>query len=172
MQALNCNDNIYFPDIANLAHAVMYDAPPVALNYTIRVDKDFHSGEKPAPPTVYDIAVAVDNQFKEHMQSTLSRRTHVADLQKIAEVDDRLALVIQSMNQAKAKHGFFTSMSKDPANFVKRWTSSQKRDMDVILGAGAWGEEVSAQTAFIYVVLCCSTCHSFATRPRCSSLRS
>ena len=119
----------------------MYDAPPLSLPYTIRVDKDFHTGEKPASPTIYDIPVTVDNPTRDQMASTINPRAHAAGLQKIADVDDRLAVVIQGMNQAKAKHGFFLSMSKDPANFVKRWTSSQKRDMDVILGAGAWGEE-------------------------------
>lgn len=30
-------------------------------------------------------------------------------------------------------------MSKDPANFVKRWMSSQRRDLEVILGEATIG---------------------------------
>lgn len=119
----------------------MYDAPPIQLNYTIRVDKDFHAGDKPAPATIYDIPVAIENSIKEQLSSYLNPRTHTHALQSIADTDDRLALVIQRMNHTKAKHGFFTSMSKDPATFLRRWISSQKRDLDVIMGAGAWGEE-------------------------------
>ncbi|KAL9088378.1 MAG: hypothetical protein Q9159_003152 [Coniocarpon cinnabarinum] len=139
--ALNCGDSLYLPELPQLANAVLFDAPPLSLPYTIRVDKAFHSGDKPSPPTIYDIPVTVENPTRDQMASTISPRAHIADLQRIVDVDNRLAIVVQSMNQAKAKHGFFSSMSKDPANFIKRWTSSQKRDMDIILGAGPWGEE-------------------------------
>lgn len=74
------------------------------------------------------------------MRHTIQSPTHGPTLQNISRIDDRLALVVQAMTHSKAKHGFFTSMSTDPANFVKRWISSQKRDLDVVLGAGAWGE--------------------------------
>lgn len=119
----------------------MHDAPPIQITYTIRVDRDFHSGDKPHPATIYDIPVPIEKASKEQVSALLNPRTHAQALQNIADVDDRLAFVIQRMNQAKAKHGFFTSMSKDPTNFIKRWISSQKRDLDVIMGAGAWGEE-------------------------------
>lgn len=44
------------------------------------------------------------------------------------------------MQHSKAKHAFLTSMSKDPVNFVKRWTSSQRRDLEVILGEASRGQ--------------------------------
>ena len=119
----------------------MYDAPPLTLDYTIRVDKEFHADDNPSSPMIYDVPVTVENPTQKQMATAMSTRTQAASLSKIADVDDRLATTIQGMNQTKAKHGFFSSMSKDPANFIKRWTSSQKRDLDVILGAGAWGEE-------------------------------
>ena len=119
----------------------MYDAPPVQLNYTIRVDKDFHSGDRPSPKTIYDIPVPIENSFKDQISSFLHPQTQTRVLSDIVHADDELAIVIQRINHAKAKHGFFTSLSKDPANFIKRWVSSQKRDLDVIMGAGAWGEE-------------------------------
>jgi len=47
--------------------------------------------------------------------------------------------VIEAIQHSKAKHAFFTSMSKDPANFVRRWTSSQRRDLEVVLGEASRG---------------------------------
>lgn len=38
------------------------------------------------------------------------------------------------ISQAKAKHDFFLSLARDPANFLRRWTGSQRRDLEVILG--------------------------------------
>jgi SWI/SNF-related matrix-associated actin-dependent regulator of chromatin subfamily D len=54
-------------------------------------------------------------------------------------MDDQLALIIQAMTHAKAKHAFFTSLSRDPVGFVRRWTSSQRRDLEVILGEATRG---------------------------------
>ena len=142
VQALGCGDHLYFPDLAQKIMAVMFDAPPISLSYTIRVDKEFQSGDKPPPATIYDIPVPVNTSSKDSISVLFQHdRSQGQTLQKIADTDDHLAFVIQRMNQAKAKHGFFTSMSKDPATFIKRWVSSQKRDLDVIMGAGAWGEE-------------------------------
>ena len=55
-------------------------------------------------------------------------------LHNIARLDDELAHIIQAINNSKARHSFFSSMSRDPTTFIKRWVSSQKRDMEIILG--------------------------------------
>ena len=62
-----------------------------------------------------------------------------ATLRQISALDDQLAEIIQAINTSKSKHAFFTSMSKDPATFLRRWTSSQKRDLEIILGEGTRG---------------------------------
>ncbi len=118
----------------------MSDLPPISLPYTIRVDKGFHSSGTPAP-TVYDITVPLEDSLHAEMLAVTQSPTHMPTLQSISQIDERLALLVQAMNHSKAKHGFFTSMSKDPANFVKRWISSQKRDLAVVMGSGAWSDE-------------------------------
>ena len=65
--------------------------------------------------------------------------TYPATLRQISTLDDQLAVIVQAVNHSKAKHAFFTSMSKDPATFVRRWTSSQKRDLEIILGEATRG---------------------------------
>ncbi len=73
------------------------------------------------------------------MHALTTDPTYPATLRQITALDDQLALIVQAIAHSKAKHAFFTSLSKDPANFVRRWTSSQKRDLEVILGQAARG---------------------------------
>jgi SWI/SNF-related matrix-associated actin-dependent regulator of chromatin subfamily D len=62
-----------------------------------------------------------------------------ATLRQISQLDDQLAIIIQALAHSKAKHSFYKSMQGDPVNFVKRWMSSQKRDLEVILGEATRG---------------------------------
>ena len=109
---------------------------PIKLPYTIRVDPEFHADPQ---PTVYDIRVPLDDPLRSRLTALITDPGYPATLREIAALDDRLALLVQAVARAKAKHGFFTAMSKDPAAFVRRWTSSQKRDLEVILGEATRG---------------------------------
>lgn len=117
----------------------MFDPLPLTLPYTIRVDKDFHNSGNTTTPkcTIYDIPVSLPSPLRTSMTALLNHPKHAPNLRQLNRTDDDLALVIQAMAHAKAKHTFFKGMSKDPASFVKRWIESQRRDLGVILGAGA-----------------------------------
>ncbi|KAI1654203.1 hypothetical protein F4813DRAFT_371783 [Daldinia decipiens] len=110
--------------------------PPVKLPYTIRLDEDFH---KDPQPTVYDVRVAVDDPLREKMSSFLSNAGYANMLKEAASLDDQLAIIIHAIHVSKAKHAFLTSLSEDPAIFVRDWLSSQKRDLDVIMGESMRG---------------------------------
>lgn len=64
---------------------------------------------------------------------------HASTLATISQLDTRLALVVQALSHAKAKHAFLTSMSVDPAGFVRRWLGSQRRDLETVMGKEPWG---------------------------------
>ena len=66
------------------------------------------------------------------MQST----TYLDTLQEINRLDDQLATTVQALGHAKAKHTFQTALARDPARFVRRWVSSQRRDKEVLTGLG------------------------------------
>jgi len=108
----------------------MVDVPPIELAYTIRVDKVFHSSPNPQY-TIYDIRVPLASQQK-------PLPLDIAALKDITHLNDTLALINAKITASQAKHKFLTSLAADPANFIKRWTSSQKRDLDVITGKGPW----------------------------------
>ena len=110
--------------------------PPLKLPYTIRVDPEYHASPS---PTVYDILVPAEDSLRAQMQAITHSPTYPATLQEIAKLDHHLATIVQGINHSKAKHAFFNSMSKDPATFIRRWTSSQKRDLEIILGEATRG---------------------------------
>jgi hypothetical protein len=60
-------------------------------------------------------------------------------LKDVTGLDDQLAKVVQAIAVSKAKHSFFQSLGKDPTNFIKNWLSSQKRDLEVIMGEAPRG---------------------------------
>jgi len=62
-------------------------------------------------------------------------------------LNDELATIIQALSHSKSKHIFLTSLSKDPANYLRKWISSQKRDLEVIYGEATrgGGEDVAGE---------------------------
>ena len=115
---------------------LLSDIPPVKLPYTIRVDQELHDNPK---PTVYDIMVAGPDPVHEHMQAILQDPSFAEDLKKIKEKDDEINALFQAMMTSKSRHSFYSSMAKDPVTFLRRWVSSQKRDMEIILGDSRTG---------------------------------
>ncbi|KAK3314798.1 hypothetical protein B0H66DRAFT_563675 [Apodospora peruviana] len=111
--------------------------PPIKLPYTIRVDEEFHKSDPVA--TVYDIRVAVDDPLRGKLTPMLSQTQYVALLKDVAMYDEQLATLVQAIAQSKAKHTFLTSMANDPVHFVRNWLSSQKRDLEVIMGEATRG---------------------------------
>src|SRR5690606_16352744 len=102
---------MFFPQIPEALSAHMSPLDPIKLPYTIRVDQDFHNNPT---PTVYDIRVAYDDPLRQKMIALTSNPQHIAALRQISVLDDQLALIIQAITHSKARHSFFTAMSKDP----------------------------------------------------------
>lgn len=105
--------------------------PPLKLAYTIRTDEDF---AKEPQPTIYDVRVPVPSPLREQLRSFAASHEYSKMLSDVGKLDDDLAVLVQAVGQSKAKHSFFTGLSRDPTNFVRTWLSSQKRDLDVIMG--------------------------------------
>jgi hypothetical protein len=121
----------YIPLLNEYVTQHLHPLPPVSLQYTIRVDEEFHKNPQ---PTIYDVQVLVDNPLRATLQPWLSNPQFASMLKETTALDDQLAKIVQAVSVSKAKHTFFTSLSKDPANFVRNWLSSQKRDLDIVLG--------------------------------------
>ncbi|KAH7146563.1 SWI/SNF complex protein [Dactylonectria macrodidyma] len=126
----------YIPMLNEYVTQHLRPLAPLRLPYTIRIDQEFH---KDPQPTIYDIQVAVEDSFRDSLLPLINNPQYAAMLKDVTTLDDQLARVIQAVAVSKAKHSFFTSLSEDPTNFVKNWLSSQKRDLEVIMGEASRG---------------------------------
>ena len=125
-----------FPHVPDLIMDQLHPLPPIKLNYTIRVDPEYVNNPT---PTVYDVRVTTDDPLKARVVGLIQNPNYHNSLRQIAQLDDSLAVLIQAIQHSKAKHTFYKAMQKDPTNFVKRWMSSQRRDLEVILGEASRG---------------------------------
>ncbi|KAF1969511.1 hypothetical protein BU23DRAFT_557538 [Bimuria novae-zelandiae CBS 107.79] len=148
----NGADSFYFPSLPQLIKPHLTTLPPIQLQYTIRVDKDYiapspESGKQPSEPTIYDVQVALDDPLQPLLHSILRSKQSAETLKQIQSIDEQIVLLVSAIGRSKAKHAFFTSMATDPVAFVKRWFSSQKRDLEVIMGDAArgGGEDASGE---------------------------
>ncbi|KAI0518466.1 hypothetical protein F5B22DRAFT_635175 [Xylaria bambusicola] len=124
------------PKLTDYISPHLQPLPPVQLPYTIRLDEEFH---KDPQPTIYDVRVAVDDPLREQMTAFLNNAGYAGMLKEVSSLDEKLAIIVQAIHVSKAKHNFLESLSEDPATFVRNWLSSQKRDLDVILGEAVRG---------------------------------
>lgn len=122
----------------------MHPLEPVKLPYTIRVDKEFH--ENPTP-TIYDVEVLVDDPLKGAYESYLKNPTYATSLREMAAHDAHLAVLVQCIMNSKSKHQFFDALSRNPTDFIAKWLSSQKRDLEVLAGEAprGGGEDASGE---------------------------
>ncbi|RDA89485.1 hypothetical protein CP533_3014 [Ophiocordyceps camponoti-saundersi (nom. inval.)] len=126
----------YIPMLNEYVLQHLRPLPPISLPYTIRVDEEFHKNPQ---PSVYDIMVLMDDPLRTELQPLINSTQKATMLRDITILDDQLARLIQAIAVSKAKHSFFTSLSEDPTTFVRNWLSSQKRDLEVIMGEATRG---------------------------------
>ncbi|KAG0651737.1 hypothetical protein D0Z07_1922 [Hyphodiscus hymeniophilus] len=124
------------PELPDHIKYHMTSLAPIKLPYTIRVDQDFHENPQ---PTIYDVRVLVDDPLRAALASYLSNPSYPQSLLEITNLNDHLALLVQKIANSKSKHTFFDSLSKNPTEFIAKWLSSQKRDLEVISGEATRG---------------------------------
>ncbi|KAK0257192.1 hypothetical protein B0A54_13484 [Friedmanniomyces endolithicus] len=134
-------DKIYFPYIPDLLIPHLLPLPPIQLHFSIRVDKAYiqplDSTTPTSAPTIYDIRVPLpENPTQKALTKFHTSKTHLATLRSIVQTDDDLAVLVQKIQSTNGKRKFYDSLSRDPANFVRRWVGSQGRDLGVIAAEG------------------------------------
>jgi len=127
---------MFFPQIPESIGPHTSPMDPIKLPYTIRVDEEFH---KEPTPTIYDIRVAVEDPLRTKMMALTQNPKYTAGMRQIASLDDQVALIVQALTHSRARHSFYTALSKDPVAFLRRWVNSQRRDLETIVGDAADG---------------------------------
>ncbi|KAI9149137.1 SWI/SNF complex protein [Paramyrothecium foliicola] len=126
----------YIPMLNEYVTQHLRPLPPVSLSYTIRVDEEFH---KDPQPTIYDVQVLVEDPLRVSLLPLINNPNYATMLKEVMGLDDQLAKLVQAIAVSKAKHSFFSSLSEDPTSFIRNWLSSQKRDLEVIMGEATRG---------------------------------
>lgn len=154
-------DAFLFPQVAERIMPHLHPLPPVKLPYTIHVDEAFQSTVTATDPrfTVYDVKITVEDPLRAKILAITQSSKSLANVRLINDLNDQLAVIIQAIHHHKAKYDFLKAFSRDPVGFLKKWHSSQQRDLSIILGEmdrgdvdglefaeggadGVWGSEV------------------------------
>lgn len=143
---INCDDNlkeifsmdrIFFPKIPEMINNHLLPTDPIIIKYTICTDKSSNMSE-----FAYDIQVDVDDPIRQKMINLLSS---ISSQKKIEDLDDKIATIVQTINNSKVKHSFLERFAQNPAVFIKKWLSSQSRDLEIILGDDDARERIGIQ---------------------------
>lgn len=140
------NDIGYIPMLHEYVNAHIRPLPPIQLPYTIRVDEEFHSNNP--EPTIYDVPITVDDPLRAQLRPFVHSPQYIGLLRDVGVLDEQLAVLVQAVSMSKSKHEFLSGLSRDPARFVRQWLSSQKRDLEVIMGEsvrGGAGSDLSGE---------------------------
>jgi len=118
---------IGFPQLPDLLNLHFFAPDPVVLEYTIRVDKEYHIGQY-----AFDVEVEVDDPSTKLMRDFITDNPPL--MKELALYNEKISALLLSLTNLKTKRDFFLSYSLDPCGFIKKWISSQNRDLEVILG--------------------------------------
>jgi SWI/SNF-related matrix-associated actin-dependent regulator of chromatin subfamily D len=121
-------------DLPGLITPFLLPLDPIVLNYTIKLDNEYHQA-----PFAYDVTLPIlqpaaflyPNVAGNSSQSA-SRFVHTQ--QEITKYDERITRLIQTLRNSRAKREFLLEFSQDPIQFMQRWLASQSRDLEVVLG--------------------------------------
>ncbi|KAL0076426.1 hypothetical protein J3Q64DRAFT_1647720 [Phycomyces blakesleeanus] len=113
---------IFFSQLPELINHHMTRPDPIVLNYTIRVDKEFHQS-----PKAYDVDVELDSVVRQKMLNIVSS---TQAQKEIMGLDDKIVQCVQSINNSKIKRDFLMQFAQHPVEFINKWIASQARDLE------------------------------------------
>ncbi|ORZ02526.1 SWI/SNF and RSC complex subunit Ssr3 [Syncephalastrum racemosum] len=131
---------IHFAQLPDLINHHLSRPDPIVINYTIRVDKEFHQSAQ-----AYDLDVELDSVVRTKMMQTVAA---TQTQKEIMQLDDKIVQCVQSINNSKIKRDFLMQFAQHPVEFINKWIASQARDLEVILGETKVNLEEMRQTDF------------------------
>ncbi|KAF3917470.1 hypothetical protein ABW21_db0209358 [Orbilia brochopaga] len=135
-------DRILLPQVPDLITPHLKPIEPITIKYMIKVDA------AATTPVVYDVLLTEDEPLRLRMIKVLNAQMSSPFHRNLVMEDDNIAVLVQAINHSKAKRDFWQSLGADPAAFIQQWVSSQRRDLEVILGEKGVDQEESRRAAF------------------------
>ncbi|KAI8879823.1 SWI/SNF and RSC complex subunit Ssr3 [Backusella circina FSU 941] len=140
LEKLFGKEQIYFSELTDLIHLQLSPPDPIVLEYTIKVDKQFHQASK-----AYDIDVELDSVVRQKMMNVVAS---TQSQKEVMVLDDKIVQCVQSINNSKTKRDFLLQFSQNPVEFINKWITSQASDLEMILGETKVNLEDVRQTDF------------------------
>ncbi|KAI8582513.1 hypothetical protein K450DRAFT_227510 [Umbelopsis ramanniana AG] len=140
LQQLFGASQVQFSHIPTLIEQHLSRPDPIVIDYTIRVDREFHQSRK-----AFDIDVELDSLLKQKMMTAVAGTN---TQKEILALDDKIVQCVQSINNSKIKRDFLLQFAQSPVEFINKWIASQARDLEIILGESQVNLEEMRQSDF------------------------
>lgn len=134
-------ETVTFPQLMELLNKHLMQREPITIDYEIRVDQENTMGD-----AIYDFEIEVDDPVRAEMAKVLENWYSNQD--EIMQIDEQIALTVESLNSSRMKRDFFQSMADNPVDFINKWTESQSRDLRLISSVRGFNEEEVRKSSF------------------------
>lgn len=136
---------IAFPDLLVLIRKFLRPVEPVTIDYEITPDKSSTLGD-----VVLDISVERRDVIEKRKANELNKLNEVyfKNDGAIKELDNKIALDIQALNQSRTKYEFYKRLANDPVDFLEKWSESHAKALKILTGDEGYTEENARRSEF------------------------
>lgn len=140
---INCDENLSklfnvprfeFKDLLTLLSKHLSPKPPIVLDYEIKVDKASTLGD-----LVVDIEVPVDDLPDQVFWRDEIKKINNLD-ESIKNLNSKIILGVQSLNNNYKKYQFFNNLSIDPITFFNKFNESHSNLLKILTGDEGYNE--------------------------------
>jgi len=124
-------ETVLFQQLPEIVNRFLMPPDPIVLHYLIKPGT-----VPPDRPAAWDVEVKLDDLSLKSRMKSATLEANPRTTKKLAELDDEIALYIQSLHNSVLKRTFLRSFSQDPSQFIQTWLASQSRDLETVLGSG------------------------------------
>ncbi|CCH46907.1 hypothetical protein BN7_6512 [Wickerhamomyces ciferrii] len=149
---INCDENLSklfnvprfnFRDLIELLSKHLSPKPPIEINYEIKVDKSSTLGE-----TVIDVEVPFIDVSEQEYWKNESKKLLTENDESIKELNMKIILGIQALNNSNRKYQFYNLLTQDPVQFLKDFTQSHSELLKILSGDEGYNEDTVRRSEF------------------------
>lgn len=147
---VNCNEElesvigykqIVFPELVLLTKKFLKPVEPIRIDYEVCTDKSSTLGD-----LVLDVNVDTRKVVSE--DTVKDKELFFENDAAVKDLEAKMAIDIQALNQSRTKYEFFKKFSQDPIGFLDKWTESQAKSLKILTGDEGYTEENARRSEF------------------------
>ncbi|ORY01317.1 hypothetical protein K493DRAFT_278090 [Basidiobolus meristosporus CBS 931.73] len=140
LQKLFGMEQMKLSQLPELLWTHFFPPDPVVIEYTIRVDKEYHISRY-----AYDLTVDGEDNSKGKSTNNTSLQGYPKD---ITSLDEKIMQCIQSMGNSKSKRDFLLEFSRHPVRFIDKYLANYCQEMEVNVGESVVNAEDRRKSEF------------------------